>query len=115
MTKNDELDGLRDHTEKDRQATKWQSAENREAVESCNHVEFEAKCEINRIVDTGTFAVDVQVRCAHCRELFRFLGTPPGISYFRPMVSVTGTELRAPIEPEGDPQLFKKMRVEVPK
>lgn len=83
-------------------------------MSDCNHVDFEVDVDVNRFLDTGRYQADIRVRCAHCQEPFRFLGTPAGISFARPMVSVTGTELRCPIEPEGETELFAKNVIEVP-
>ena len=83
-------------------------------MSDCKHVDFEAQVNINRMLDTGMFAADVSVKCAHCGEKFCFIGAPAGVSYARPMVSVDGTELRCPIEPQGEPKLYMKNLIEVP-
>lgn len=79
----------------------------------CEHADFVANVAVNRLLDTGRFAADIRVGCAHCGEAFRFLGAPAGISYARPMVSVDGTELRCPIEPEGEKRFYRENTIEV--
>lgn len=81
---------------------------------ACNHADFEADVIVNRMMDTGGFSADIKVKCAHCGEKFCFIGAPAGMSFARPMVSVDGTELRAPIEPQGEPKLYMKSVFEIP-
>jgi hypothetical protein len=81
---------------------------------ACKHEVFLARVEVNRLVDTGCFSADVTIMCKVCKEPFRFLGVPAGSSYEWPMVSVNGLELRAPIEPQGEPRIFTSARFEMP-
>lgn len=81
---------------------------------TCRHEVFAASVNVNRMEDTGCFAADIVIRCVQCDEPFRFLGLPAGISFERPMVSVTGCELRAPIEPQGDRRLFTSATFQMP-
>jgi hypothetical protein len=67
----------------------------------CEHPDFEAFVRVNRIEDRQAFVADVHVRCAVCGVRFRWLGLEPGLHYARPMVSVDGFELHAPIEPDA--------------
>lgn len=76
--------------------------------------EFGVTVAIARMEDTGRFSADIRVQCARCGEPFRFLGVSPGVSWRRPMVSADGLELRAPIEPQGEPRLFVRSAVEMP-
>ena len=46
-----------------------------------------------------TFAADIRIKCADCGVPFRFKGLPGGSSPSKPMVSINGEELRAPMEP----------------
>ena len=45
------------------------------------------------------WSVDVKIRCKTCGVPFRFIGLLKGVSPYRPMVSLDGDELRAPIAP----------------
>lgn len=74
----------------------------------CQHEDFEARVEVNRIEDVGCFIAAVSVRCAECGEQFRFVGADfrPGLNFQRPTVSIDGCELNVPIEPEGEKRLF---------
>ena len=83
-------------------------------LRKCAHENFAARVEVSRLTDTGCFAADVRIECSQCKEPFRFLGVPPGISFERPAVSIDGLELRAPIEPEGEKRLFSRATFEMP-
>jgi hypothetical protein len=65
----------------------------------CKHEDFEASVAVNRLKDSGTFSADVTIKCRQCGLPFSFIGPEMGLSPERPMISVDGTELRAPIEP----------------
>ncbi len=84
-------------------------------MNDCTHPEFAANVVVNRFEDTGRFNAEVRVSCIACGESFRFLGVPAGLLTDRPAVSVDGLELRAPIEPEGVPQLATRSVYEAPK
>jgi len=84
-------------------------------MSDCGHMSFSATCEMNRFEDTGRFSVDVRIHCINCGEQFRFLGVPAGISWTEPRVSIDGLELRAPIEPQGVPQIASQATFEMPK
>jgi hypothetical protein len=79
----------------------------------CQHQNFEALVRVNRLVDSGRFSADISIRCAECREPFRFLGADAGLSPYQPMASVDGLELRAPIEPQGTPKIASGARFEM--
>ena len=79
---------------------------------TCAHMDFAVTAEINRIGtldDPATdgiptsYMADIRVACAECGEPFQWLGLPVGVNYDRPMVSVDGTEIRAPIWPAHEP------------
>lgn len=80
----------------------------------CTHPDAMVEVDFNRLLDTGRFSADIRIRCKDCNEPFRFLGVEPGLSTYRPMCSVDGLELRAPIEPEGTPQMASGARFEIP-
>lgn len=71
----------------------------------CPHEAFSARVDVNRLLDTGKFVADITIACVHCGEPFRFLGVPAGLHFDRPAVSIDELELRAPIEPQGQPRL----------
>lgn len=58
----------------------------------CDHEEFEAKVDVNRLTDSGRFMADIRIKCKQCGEPFRFLGLPCGVA-----VSADGTEARIAI------------------
>jgi len=72
----------------------------------CPHESFYGNFNINRFEDTGRFSADITIKCATCGEPFRFLGLAAGLDFDKPMVSIDGLELRAPIQPQGEPQLL---------
>lgn len=81
-----------------------------EAESPCRHPDFVVDVDVSRIgendddADTSTpraYTADMRIRCAVCEIPFRFVGLPVGASFYRPMSSFDGTELRAPIIP-GD-------------
>lgn len=90
------------------------SKENHLNPESCPHLKFEANVNVGRFEDTGRFMADITVRCASCGEKFRFLGPTAGINWERPSVSIDGLEMRAPIEPEGEPRLLDRATFQMP-
>lgn len=69
----------------------------------CDHKNFKAQVDVTRLTDdsgkvTG-YTSDITVHCADCFKPFRWVGVPMGYSPNSPMVSIDGTELRAPITP----------------
>lgn len=68
--------------------------------EDCRHLNFAARVNVIRLEDSGTFSCEVTVHCTECDEPFRFIGVDSGFDPAKPMVSIDGLELRAPIEPE---------------
>lgn len=72
----------------------------RASVSGCEHPDFAARVDVNRLVDTCAFSADVRIECAACHEPFRFVGAfPVGLLPDQPATSVDGTELRVPIIP----------------
>lgn len=77
----------------------------------CPHENFNATVDINRIGTEETsdgmpraYVADIRVRCADCKEPFRWTGLRAGVSFAHPMVSVDETELHAPLRPaSADP------------
>jgi hypothetical protein len=80
----------------------------------CPHESFQARVNVNRFEDTGRFMAEITVNCTICGEPFRFLGVPAGMSFERPMVSIDGLELRAPIEPEIEARLMTTASFQMP-
>ena len=80
----------------------------------CEHEDFEASVVVDRLQDTKSFCADIRIVCRQCKEPFRFIGVPAGLSCQRPMVSLDGLELRAPIEPEIVKTLFVAAHFEGP-
>lgn len=73
----------------------------------CPHPDFTASVAVNRLTDDGqvtAYIADITVNCVVCYEPFRWIGVPAGLSGRHPTVSVTETELRAPLRPaSSDP------------
>lgn len=80
----------------------------------CPHMNFQAFVTVNRLEDSGQFSADIRIKCQECNEPFRFIGVPAGSSYERPMVSIDGLEMRAPIEPEIVKLIATKATFQVP-
>lgn len=73
-------------------------------VTMCNHENFEAVVEVNRLTDIPAFIADLRIKCSQCGEKFRFTGVKAGYSPAQPMCSADETELRIPIRPaSADP------------
>lgn len=93
---------------------------------NCPHPDFAAFVRVDRIVsyeDEGkadapakAFSADIRIHCSVCEEPFRFIGVGTvGLVWDGPATNVTGTELRAPIEPQGERQLMPgRLAFEVP-
>lgn len=68
----------------------------------CEHKNFRAHVEVNRIEDIGRFTADIHVWCAECDLPFEFVGVGEcGLSYEHPTVDPSAQELRVPIKPKG--------------
>ena len=83
----------------------------------CDHAaRHEAFLDVTKFDDRpGEGLVEIRVRCADCGAPYRFVGVRAGVSLREPSVSVSATELRAPIqlatpgnEPFGD--VFERTR-----
>lgn len=80
----------------------------------CRHEAFLAVVNVNRLEDSGKFIADIRITCAQCKEPFRFVGLAAGVRFDRPLVSIDGLELRAPIEPELEKQLHDRATFQMP-
>lgn len=67
----------------------------------CDHLEFAASVNVQRIEDTGQFMSEISVWCVQCNESFQFLGLQPGLDMAGARVSVDGLEARVAIAPES--------------
>lgn len=68
----------------------------------CEHRNFEATVEVNRLEGSGRFNADVRITCTECGTPFRFIGLPAGVDLNGAAVSVDGTEARLAIAPKGE-------------
>jgi hypothetical protein len=72
---------------------------------TCAHDDqFEIWTKVHRVEHEGgrvTFSLDCHARCKSCGVRFQFAGLPAGMAWDRPMTSVDGFELRAPLEPNA--------------
>lgn len=64
---------------------------------TCQHEQFFAHVEVNRLEDSGQFSACVRIKCEQCGEPFRFLGLPTGLDLSGASVSSDGTEARLAI------------------
>lgn len=69
---------------------------------NCEHEEFDAHVEVNRLEDIGAFAADVTIRCRQCQTPFQFLGLPQGIGFTVATCSADSLEARLPIAPRSE-------------
>lgn len=68
----------------------------------CLHTRFGGATKVNYLDDVGRWIAEITIECEQCGEKFRWSGVPSGFDVLRPMSSIDGLELRAPIEPQGD-------------
>jgi hypothetical protein len=80
----------------------------------CAHEQFAAAVNVHRLLDSGKFMAEVNVRCVDCDEPFRFIGLPAGINFEHPTVSIDGLTLHAPIEPEVEKRLMTAATFHMP-
>lgn len=73
--------------------------------EDCTHPQFGAVVSVARVIDVGEFVAEIKVGCVQCGIPMRFKGVQAGLSYDRPTVTIDGTELHAPCEPEYEKRL----------
>ena len=66
---------------------------------SCEHADFIATVNIDRITDVERFAANVEVCCSACAERFVFIGMRAGVLPDEPTVSVDGLQARLPMRP----------------
>ena len=71
-------------------------------VKRCKHEGFEAKVDVDRLVDTGRFMADIKIWCTQCEIPMRFIGLPAGLDINGAAVSVDATEARMAIAPKGE-------------
>lgn len=69
----------------------------------CEHENFDAFVEVNRIIDTGRYTADVRIKCLDCGKPMRFLGLPMGLDMNGAAVSADGTKGRFAIHPVNEP------------
>lgn len=81
----------------------------------CAHEDFAANVAVARLLDTGKFVAEVTVHCTQCGEPFRFVGVPAGLRFDAPTVSIDGTTLNAPIEPELEKKLHDAASFQMPR
>ena len=65
----------------------------------CNHEDFKANVDVNRMEDSGRFIADIRVECTQCGTPFHFVGVNYGLSFSRPALSADGCELHIPLMP----------------
>ena len=46
----------------------------------CEHRDFTASVQVNRLSDSGQFQADVRITCAQCATPFGFVGVPFGLN-----------------------------------
>lgn len=81
---------------------------------NCQHEDFVACVDVNRLTDTGKYIADIRIKCKQCDESFRFIGVPAGLLFDRPACSIDSIELRVPIEPEGEARLQTSASFQMP-
>lgn len=73
----------------------------------CPHKNFESQAIINRLEDTGLFAMDLKTWCADCALPFEFPETIQiGLDLHGIARSVDGQELRVAIKPATRPDVW---------
>jgi hypothetical protein len=71
-------------------------------TKKCEHENFAANVQVNRITDIKRFTADITVKCVDCGIPFEFVGVEEcGLSYNHPTVNPSAQELRIPIKPKG--------------
>ncbi len=71
-------------------------------MSKCEHNNFIADVQVDRIEDVGRFNADVRIHCKDCGVPFRFIGLPYGVDLNGATVSVDGTEARLAVAPKGE-------------
>lgn len=67
----------------------------------CEHKNFRADVDVNRLEDTGQFMADIRIRCFECDLPFEFLGLECGLDLHGARVSIDGQEAHIAIAPRG--------------
>lgn len=68
----------------------------------CEHKQFLASVNVNRLEDCGRFMAGVRVQCEECGQPFSFVGLPCGLNLDGATVSVDGMEAHLAIAPHGE-------------
>lgn len=73
----------------------------------CEHMNFAAEVDVNRLPDkeggpVKRYCADVRIKCAECGQQFRFIGLPAGLDLNGAAVSIDACEARLAIAPKGD-------------
>lgn len=68
----------------------------------CQHQNFEADVDVNRLEDSGRFCADIRIKCRDCGRPMRFLGLPMGLDFNGAAVNPNGQEARLAIHPAGE-------------
>lgn len=84
------------------------------STDTCKHTDHHVDVDVSYMEDSGHWIASFKLRCSQCNEPYRFLGLPAGMSFTHPTVSITGTELHVPMEPEGTPELHSHASFEMP-
>ncbi len=70
---------------------------------SCEHQNFAALVNVQRLLDVGKFVCEIGVKCADCGLEFSFVGLPLAISIDRACLNIDATVVSLPIEPGPKP------------
>lgn len=70
----------------------------------CQHMRFEAKVAVARLLESGRFNAEIKIRCTECQKPFRFLGLKVGLDTGGAMINPDGTEARIAIVPVDEEQ-----------
>lgn len=77
-------------------------------TDGCEHPDFEATVDVHRLKESDAapvdgFMADVRVRCAACKQPFKFLGLELGLNLQGAACSYDREEARLTISPDGLP------------
>lgn len=77
----------------------------------CEHNDFVAKIDVNRILNgqgqISSFQADIHIWCAECELPFQFVGLPGGLNMQGAAVSLDELEARLTIKPSELPAWYK--------
>jgi hypothetical protein len=68
----------------------------------CEHFNFDASVEVNRLEDVGKFQAGIRIVCRDCGQPFRFLGLPMGVDLAGATTNGDATEARMAIAPKDE-------------